>query len=79
MAAYVLTRSVKHLAAWTRNEGYPTGRYRPICGGQLRGYSDTYRPDFEDPCRERRAERLPLCKLCAKELAQLVELTGVLR
>jgi hypothetical protein len=84
--AFVLTKDVKHLAAWTQHreqsDGYTRGAYRPICGGKVRTPNATCwvgaAGRYEDPARLARADRLPLCKRCAKTLAELVAMTGAL-
>ena len=75
-AAYVLTKDVKHLAAWTQDrqqDGYTRGSYRPICGGKVRDAMSTCWPEsrYEDPAVVARAARLPVCRLCATTLAHL--------
>jgi hypothetical protein len=85
-AAFVLTKDVKHLAAWTQDreqsDGYTRGAYRPLCGGKVRGPMATCwtgaSAHYEDQARLARADRLPLCKHCAKTLAGLVAMTGAL-
>ncbi|NUP32903.1 MAG: hypothetical protein HOU01_14440, partial [Streptomycetaceae bacterium] len=83
LVAFVLTKDVKHLASWTQDrkqDEYTRGAYRPICGGKVRGPMATCwtgrAAQYEDPARLARAERLPLCKHCAKTLVELVALTG---
>ena len=83
-AAFVLTKSVKHLAAWTRDRdnerGWATGSWRPICGGKLRSPLDTYwlgnNEQWEDERARSRQQRLPLCLLCQKALGDLNDAAG---
>ena len=83
-AAYVLTKDVKHLATWTQDReqfgGWARGDYRPICGGKVRNPMETFfipsGYQYEDSKFVARAERLPVCRLCAKVLVALNEAAG---
>jgi hypothetical protein len=76
-AAYVVTKDVRHLAAWTQNRetAYRQGSYRPICGGKVRDWKSTVYPRWDDDGPElTKALRKPVCRKCLETLAELVEL-----
>lgn len=80
--AYIVTKDVRHLGAWTQDRreyqlGSRTGAQRPICGGAVRGYQATvWISDYEDPAALARAKRKPVCRLCLKTLTALNEVSS---
>jgi len=79
-AAYVVTKHVRHLGAWTQDarQGdslWTQGRYRPICGARVSPPSDVMWVGFpyENQRKVDFALSRPVCRRCAKTLAALTE------